>query len=217
MGIFLRRSMIGLSLLGSYAEGTLVKINEDGAPVEFYIAKHDYEPDLNGGGGTLLFRMDACADLMHFAEDNNAYADGTLDTWSNETYFQRLDPSLRAKILLTKFYYTPGNGNTEVTTLERKIFQLSVTEYGLTGNSTTLNIEGVEIQVASGHKIAKSNGGAVAHWTRSPNIFNKARAWYLSPSGEATGNSNAYSANRRPRPAFVLPSNTLVGDDMLIT
>ena len=217
MGIFLRRSIIGIKSLGSYPEETLVKINEDGVPVEFYIAKHDYESELNGVGGILVFRMDACADLMHFAESNNAYAGGTLDTWSNETYFQRLDPSLRAKILLTKFYYTPGNGDTAVTTLERKVFQLSVTEYGLTSGSNTLNVEGTKIPVAAEHKIAKSDGSAVTHWTRSPNIYNKNRAWYLSTSGEATGNSNAYSANRRPRPAFVLPSTTLVGDDMLIT
>ncbi len=165
--------MIGLSLLGSLAEGTLVKLNEDGAPVEFYVAKHDYESGLNGVGRTLLLRVDACADLMYFAESNNAYAGGTLDTWCNETYFQRLDASLRAKILLTKFYYTPGNGDKEVTTLERKIFQLSVTEYGLTASSATLNVEGTEIPVASAHKIAASNGSAVTHWTRSPNFYNK--------------------------------------------
>lgn len=217
MGIFLRRSFIGLSLLGSYPEESLVKINEDGTPVEFYIAKHDYEPELNGVGGTLVFRMDACADFMHFAEDNNAYADGTLDTWSNETYFQRLDPSLRAKILLTKFYYTPGNGDNAVTTLERRIFQLSVTEYGTSKGSNVLNVEGTEIPVASAHVIAKSSGAAVRHWTRSPNIYNKYRVWYFDTDGAATGNENAYTINCRARPAFVLPSNTLVGDDMLIT
>ena len=37
----------------SYANG------EDGAPVEFYVAKQDYEPELNGTGRVLLIRYAA--------------------------------------------------------------------------------------------------------------------------------------------------------------
>ena len=29
--------------LGQVAVGTLVKLNENGSPVKFYVAKHDYE------------------------------------------------------------------------------------------------------------------------------------------------------------------------------
>lgn len=36
--------------LNNIAEGTVVKINENNTPVEFYVAKQDYEADLNGGG-----------------------------------------------------------------------------------------------------------------------------------------------------------------------
>lgn len=36
--------------LSTYAEGSIIKINENGSPVEFYVAKQDYEPTLNGGG-----------------------------------------------------------------------------------------------------------------------------------------------------------------------
>ncbi len=35
--------------LSTFAEGSIVKINESGSPVEFYVAKHDYESALNGG------------------------------------------------------------------------------------------------------------------------------------------------------------------------
>lgn len=216
MGIFLRRSIIGIMSLGSYPENSIVKINEDSSPVEFYIAKHDYESELNGVGGTLLFRMDACSETMNFGNTNSsAYEIGPLDAWNNETYFQRLDPSLREKILLTKFYYTARGGLKEVTTLERKIFQLSGTEYGL--SATALNVEGTEIPVAAEHVIAYLDGAATSHWTRSPNNTNSSRAYYVNASGAATGNVTAYSAKSHPRPAFVLPSNTIVGDDMLIT
>ena len=40
--------------LSDYAEGDIVKINENGTPVEFYVAKHNYQTRLNGTGRTLL-------------------------------------------------------------------------------------------------------------------------------------------------------------------
>ena len=39
-------------------EGSIIKINENGSPVEFYIAKHNYESALNGLGRTLVVRKD---------------------------------------------------------------------------------------------------------------------------------------------------------------
>ena len=51
--IFLHRSNIVVStgtMLSDFEEGALVKLNENGSPVEFYVTKHDYEPDLNGAG-----------------------------------------------------------------------------------------------------------------------------------------------------------------------
>lgn len=39
--------------LGDIAEGSIVKLNEGGSPVEFYVAKHNYENSLNGMGSTL--------------------------------------------------------------------------------------------------------------------------------------------------------------------
>ena len=44
--------------LSQLAEGTLIKILENGSPVEFYLAKHSYEPILNGEGRELLVRKD---------------------------------------------------------------------------------------------------------------------------------------------------------------
>ena len=38
--------------LGDLEPGTLISINENGVTVPFYVAKHDYESDLNGAGRT---------------------------------------------------------------------------------------------------------------------------------------------------------------------
>ena len=43
-------------LLSSVSEGGLVSILEDGILIPFYVAKHNYEADLNGEGRTLLVR-----------------------------------------------------------------------------------------------------------------------------------------------------------------
>ena len=44
--------------LGQVSEGTIVKINENGSPVDFYVSKQNYESGLNGAGRTLVVRKD---------------------------------------------------------------------------------------------------------------------------------------------------------------
>ena len=43
---------IGTSL-GNLDEGAIITLNENASPVEFYVAKQDYESVLNGAGRTL--------------------------------------------------------------------------------------------------------------------------------------------------------------------
>lgn len=200
--------------IGSLTVGGTIKLNESGSPVEFYISAQNYEPELNGAGRTLLVRKDTCQDRMHFSETDNAYAGATLDAWFNETFLLRLDADIQAKIPTTKFFYTPGNGDKTVATLERKIFALSGTEYGGSA-SNTMNSEGTELPIAAAIEKAYLNGSAVNHWTRTPNIYNEVRAYYIDTTGALKGNYNAYSYNYYARPAFTLPSDFVVTDEML--
>ena len=39
--------------IGNLDEGAIITLNENGSPVEFYVAKQDYESGLNGAGRTL--------------------------------------------------------------------------------------------------------------------------------------------------------------------
>ena len=110
------------SLLSTKAEGSVIKINENGSPVEFIVCKHDYESELNGSGRTLVVRKD-CYDSRQWHSSNvNAYATSDIDAWFNSTYKNLLDADIRGAIGTTKFKYTPGNGNNTVSTLERAIF-----------------------------------------------------------------------------------------------
>ena len=210
MGMFLRRG-IGPATLGGLVLGTLIKLNENGSPIDYYVACHDYEPSLNGYGRTLLVRKD-CYDMRLFNNSSNAYANSTLDSFLCSTYLKLLDADIQAAIGTTKFYYTPGNGNYTMTTLQRAVFQLSFAELGK--SASYANPEGSALPIASTLQIAHRNGSAVAQWTRSPNSSNPDYVYYFGSSG--TYGSIGYGSSYGSRPALTLPSTTIVGDDMLI-
>ena len=198
--------------LGDIAEGSIVKLNEGGSPVEFYVAKHNYENSLNGMGRTLVVRKD-CYDSRQWRSPSvNAYASSAIDSWLNSTYKNLLDADIRGVIGTTKIKYTPGNGNNTVGTLERAIFLLSVTELGVT--ASWFNVEGTALDIASSLQIAYMNGSAVAQWTRSPFTVNTVSAVCLSANGAA--NNNHCAITRGSRPAFTLPSGALFDEETML-
>lgn len=189
--------------LGGLAEGSVIQLNENGVPVEFYVAKHNYEPDLNGEGRTLLVRKD-CYDTRAWHSSNvNAYATSDIDAWFNGDYKSLLDTDVQAAMGETTFYYTPGNGDTTVTTLTRAVFELSLTELGLTHSYA--NTEGSALPIADILQIAYLNGSAKAQLTRSPHINNKTSAVNVASTG-AAGSAYCTSAYGS-RPAFTLPAD----------
>ena len=196
--------------LGSKAEGSIIKLKENGVLVDFYIAKQNYESGLNGAGRVLVVRKD-CYDKRQWHGSNvNAYATSAIDTWLNGTYKNLLDANIRTAMGTTKIYYTPGNGNTTKTTLERSVFLLSATELGQT--HTYMNAEGTALSatVLNLLKIAYLNGSAVYQWTRSPYTYSTGNAWVLDSNGVLGNNC---SLTYGSRPAFTLPSTLYVSDD----
>lgn len=200
---------MAITTLGNKAVGSIVKLKESGKLVEFYVAKHNYESGLNGSGRTLVVRKD-CYDQRQWHTSNvNAYASSAIDTWLNGTYKGLLDADIQGVLGTTKFYYTPGNGNTTVTTLQRAVFLLSVTELGKTASYA--KTEGSALSIASTLQIAYINGSAVVQWTRSPSTGNASNAYYLVASGNVGG--SYCTSTLGARPAFTLPSNLSVSDD----
>ena len=195
--------------LSDYVEGDIVKINENGTSVEFYIAKHDYESSLNGSGRTLVVRKDTYDDRVWDSGNVNAYASSDLDSWFNSTYKNMLDADIRSLIGTTKIRYTPGNGNWNVSTLERAIFALSATELGQYAG--WVKVEGSALPIADTLKVAHLNGSANYQWTRSPSTRNNNSAVFVSSFGTASQNSVFLSSGSRP--AFTLSSSTKFNPD----
>ena len=191
--------------LSTITPGAILYLNESGSPVPFYIAKHDYESGLNGAGRTLVVRKD-CYDMRAFSTSNNAYANGSLDSWLCNTYLKLLDADIQAAIGTTKFYYTPGNGNYTVTTLQRAVFQLSLTELGKSASDA--KTEGSALPIASTLQIAYRNGSAVFQWTRTPYTYNTGVVSCLTSNGNVY--DGYYSHSYGSRPAFTLPAATAV-------
>ena len=189
--------------LGALPEGSIIYLNENGSPVQFYVAKHDYESSLNGTGRTLVVRKDTYNDWVWASDIVNAYATSNLDSQFNSTYKNMLDADVRSLIGTTKIRYTPGNGNNTVGTLERDIFALSLTELG--HSHTYANTEGSALPIASTLRIAYRDESATIQWTRSPYTGYTNSAWMLDSEG-SIGNricNNSFGS----RPAFTLPAD----------
>lgn len=187
--------------LSTITPGAILYLNESGRPVPFYIAKHDYESGLNGAGRTLVVRKDCYNDRVF--GNNNAYANSNLDSWLCNTYLKLLDANIQDAIGTTKFYYTIGNGNNTVTTLQRAVFQLSLTELGK--SYYYANTEGSALPIASALQIAYRNGSAVTQWTRTPSTGDIYSVCCLYYSGDAS--SDNYGISYGSRPAFTLPGS----------
>lgn len=195
--------------LSTYSEGSIIKINESGNPVEFYVAKHNYEAGLNGTGRTLVVRKDCYDRRAWNSTDVNAYATSSIDSWLNGDYKGLLSVGIQAQIGTTKFKYTIGNGNTTVGTLERAIFLLSATELGKT--SSWFNVEGTALEIANSLQIAYMNGSTVVQWTRSPNTDYTSHAICLFTDGSARG--NVCGGGLGSRPCFTLPSTIKIDEN----
>lgn len=195
--------------LGNLAEGTLITVKENGAPVEFYVAKQNYEQSLNGAGRVLCVRKDLYSDRVWGAQYATAYATSGINTWFNKTYKNTLSSAVQTLIGTTKFYYTIGNGDDTVATLERSIFALSLTELG--GSNTYANVEGSVLPIASTLNTVYPNGkpnSPHSQWTRSPTTNHTGEVWIMYGSGQIISHDG--NIPKGTRPCFTLPSTALV-------
>lgn len=205
---------VGDITLADIAEGSIVKLNENGTPVEFYVACHNYESALNGTGRTLLVRKDCYGEHAWNSSYNNAYATSAIDTFLNGSYKTVLDEAVQAAIDTTKFYYTIGQGDYAVSELSRSVFSLSVSEFGLTSGHA--NVEGSALPIASTLRAANYNGSTVKQWTRSPHTSDTYYALCIAAGGgSANSDYNVLNA-LGVRPAFTFPSAAKFDPDTLL-
>ena len=193
-GAFVEATPIAGTPLAQLTEGTIIKINENGTPVEFYLAKHSYEPDLNGAGRELLVRKDFYSERQWNSSTINRWAECSLRSWLNSEYKSLFSSRTQEMMATFKYYYTIGR--TSVGERSDSVIILSGTELGA-AHEIYINDEGSLLPIAQTLRIGNQ-------WTRSPRSSNDEDVYYIQ--------SNAYVNDMSPTlefpilPAFTLPS-----------
>ena len=195
--------------MANVTEGQIVNIPRGGVMVPHYVGKLEYESGLNGAGRRLLVPVECYNQRTWDAGSGyvNAYATSDIDAWMNSTYKALFPEEIQTAMGTTEFYYTPGNGNNTVTTLERAIFSLSATELGQ--SESWFNIEGSTLPISDALKISHLNGIPSNQWTRSPKNDSTNSAVYMNSDGDV--NYRGCAVNGGSRPVFTLPSTFTYG------
>lgn len=208
--------------------GTLVKANENGAPVEYMIVNQgNPDPDMYDAScdGCWLLRKDI-AENRKWDSSNNDYQNSDIHAYLNGDWTSRYEAGILSQIKQVKIPYQNGTGSggsvaSGANGLSCKIFLLGGYELGwTTSDNSYFPRDGAKLSyfssgtgsAANNKRIANYNGSAANWWLRSPSTGGTDSAWYVYSSGGCTfwycGSSYGI------RPAFILPSTALVDDNL---
>ena len=203
-------------LLSNLSPGDIVKIKESGTAQEFVVLVHNYPASER----TLIIRKLCKARHTWTSYGSpNDYDGSGIDTYLNEDYFDMLDTAISSKISAVPIKYNvSSSGVFSVKTIQRKIFLLSSPEVGFTNNNKG---EGMAIPYfnSDSRRIAyyiDSESGTLAEpwWTRSVYMNNAGSGItgiaFVSSTGKLGSRTASLSPTQFARPAFTLPSNTVV-------
>lgn len=202
--------------LSELAEGTVIKINENGSPVEFYLVKHNYEPDLNGQGRELVLRKD----IYDLRQWHNTYkyrggwSNCDLNRWFNSTYKNLFSEIIKTWMGSTR-YYISQDGYAPSTRIEysSSIFTPSCTEYGVS-RTYVLKNEGSNFPNVNLYYTSPLN-----QWTRSLETYTGGSVGQPSPWAKYNNEWNIQSPETDTigsRPCFTVPNTVRVNNDLLI-
>ena len=206
---------------------TLVKVNENRAPVEYMIVNQgNPDPDMYDAScdGCWLLRKDI-AEKRVWDSTNNDYQNSDIHAYLNGDWTSRYDAGVLSQIKQVKIPYVNGDGGSPVASgangLSCKIFLLSGYELGwTTSDNSYFPRDGAKLSYfssgtsssANNKRIANYNGSAASWWLRSPYTRNTSLVWYVYSNGDR--NSWDYSDSIGVRPAFILPSTARVDDNL---
>ena len=213
--------------IGQMAVGSIVKINENGSPVNYLVVHQGlpsskYDVSCNG---TWVRRQNILQNRRWTTNNVNAYDDSSINTYLNGTFLNVFPEDIRAAIKQVKIPYLPlGNGSNLISGadgLSCKIFLLSGAEVGFNRNTSALyygqSLDGNELSYfsdssARDKRIATLNDEPSPYWLRTPSDDNTTGVGTVEPDGSADTAPCSWT-DGGVLPAFVLPSNLTVSDD----
>lgn len=226
-GAFTSATPIAGTPLGELAVGTLIKILENGAPVEYLIVNQGLPSSMydTSCDGCWVLRKDI-AENRKWDSSNNDYKNSDIQAYLNGSWLSRYSAGVLSQIKQVKIPYVNGTGSSGSVAsgangLSCKIFLLSGYELGLTPiDISSFPRDGAKLSyfssgassAANNKRIANYNGSATSWWLRSPDTDNASRVWYIYSDGNCAHfyDYETYGV----RPALVLPSTALVDQDL---
>ena len=161
-----------------------------------YLKIHD---DYEGTGRALVVRKNSYIASPMQEGSFNYYENCWADVYLNNVYISTLDDATRAVIAAVDIDVAAFTG---ITTISRRIFLLSKTEYGFAGAP----IEGDANAYfnAAGRRVANFDGIPYEYWTRTV-MYDEGIVHYVTNTGWlGTGDPIEFTAGIRP--AFTLPT-----------
>lgn len=210
-----------MAYLGDKSVGDIVKIKEDGVAVNYLIVHKGKPSDMydDSCDGIWVLREEIHSNQVWDSTDND-YENSDINIWLNGTFLNTIDEKIREAIKTVKIPFKKGvsNASTGVYSgsegLSCKVFLLSGYEVGLTqSDSSYYPIDGAKLDYFSDNASRKAylNGSPATWWFRSPRMTqNVIYVWFMNTGGPY--NNSSYDSHGA-RPAFVLPSSLLVGED----
>ena len=213
--------------VSSLAVGTLIKINENGAPVEYMVVNQGLPSSMYDAScdGCWVLRKDIAENRAWDSSDND-YKNSDIQAYLNGSWVSRYSAGVLSQIKQVKIPYVKGTGSggsvaSGANGLSCKIFLLSGYEVGFsTSDNSHFPRDGAKLSyfssgtgsAANNKRIANYNGRAFDWWTRSPLPDDTHYVRNVLSDGDFR---NGYCSNTfGVRPALVLPSTALVDQDL---
>ena len=209
--------------LGNVAVGTLLNLNENGAPVQYLVVNQGppssmYDSSCNG---TWMLRQDIIQEIEWSTARTNVLETSTILSWMTGTMYSMYDADIKPYIRQAKIPYRKNGGSgadqSGSNGLSCKVFPLSASEVG---NNSTGVVDGAKLSyfnlgtdsAANSKRIARYNGFASRWWLRTPLSGSTNRAYSVDSSGSAQVASYVYTTGGA-RPALVLDPDLIVDDN----
>lgn len=213
--------------ISELAVGTLIKILENGSPVEYLIVNQGLPSSMYDAScdGCWVLRKDVYI-RRGWDGTNNDYKNSDIRSYLNGTFLNLFDDDNKNAIKQVKIPYQNGTGsNGSVASgangLSCKIFLLSGYELGwTTSNDSDFPRDGAKLSyfssgtgsAANNKRIANYDGGAAGWWLRSPITNGTYGIWSVEFNGEYDGLSDNNISGVRP--ALILPSTVMIDENM---
>ena len=212
--------------------GNTVKIAVNGTLRDFLIVHQGFPSYIydDSCNGTWLLMKDCYEISVWHRSDVNNLENSTIHSYLNSTFLNLFDSNIKDAIKQVKIPYRKNGGlggtnQSGANGLSCKIFLLSGYEVGWTSSDNQyFPQDGAKLSYfesgtgtsANNKRIANLNGSAAYWWLRSPYTGNTYNVWGVGTSGNYYYGHYAFDSYGI-RPAFILPSDTLVSDGGTIT